>query len=122
MFFDGGVNMKINKGFIGGATDLLLLNLINEKDMYGYEIISELETKSDKVFKFKEGTLYPILHRLENSGYLKSYKAKGDTGRQRKYYEITKKGKNQLVEEKQQWEVFSKSMNKIIVGDEYELL
>ena len=114
--------MKIDKGFIGGGTDLLLLTLINEKDMYGYEIIRELETKSDKVFQFKEGTLYPILHKLENNGYLKSYKAKGDTGRHRKYYKITIKGEKQLVEEKQQWKVFSRSMNRIIVGDEYELL
>lgn len=110
--------MKIDKGYISGGTYLLLLTLINEKDMYGYEIIRELEVKSDEIFKFKEGTLYPILHKLENDGYLKSYKAKGDTGRQRKYYKITIKGKNQLAEEKQQWEVFSKSMNSIVVEDE----
>lgn len=114
--------MNIDKGFIGGGTDLLLLTLIDEKDMYGYEIIKELEIRSDNVFKFKEGTLYPILHKLENRGYLKSYKAKGDTGRQRKYYKITTRGKRQLVEENRQWEVFSQSMNKIVVGDKYEFL
>ncbi|HZK33480.1 MAG TPA: helix-turn-helix transcriptional regulator [Tissierellaceae bacterium] len=114
--------MKIDKGFIGGGTDLLLLSLINERDMYGYEIIRELEIRSDDIFRFKEGTLYPILHKLENHGYLKSYKAKGDAGRQRKYYKITSRGKGQLVKEKQQWEVFSKSMNKIVVGDSYEFL
>ncbi len=113
--------MKIDKGFIGGGTNLLLLTLLNQKDMYGYEIIGELERRSDEVFKFKEGTLYPILHKLENSGYLKSYKSKGDAGRERKYYQITRKGKTQLVEEKQQWEVFSKSMNMIVVGEEYAL-
>lgn len=111
--------MKIDKGFIGGGTNLLLLTLLNQRDMYGYEIIAELEKRSDKVFKFKEGTLYPILHKLENNGYLKSYKSKGDAGRQRKYYQITRRGKMQLVEEKQQWEVFSKSMNMIVVGEEY---
>ena len=114
--------MKIDKGFLGGGTHLLLLTLLNEKDMYGYEIIGELETRSDNVFKFKEGTLYPVLHKLENEGYLNSYKAKGDTGRQRKYYQITRSGKKQLIEEKEQWKVFSKSMNKILVGDENELL
>lgn len=114
--------MKIDKGLIGGGTHLLLLSLLNERDMYGYEIIGELEIRSDKVFQFKEGTLYPILHRLENQGYLKSYKSKGDAGRERKYYQITRNGKKQLVEEKQQWEVFSKSMNRIVVGEEYELL
>lgn len=113
--------MKINRGFISGATDLLLLSLISEGDMYGYEIISELEKKSDKIFQFKEGTLYPILHRLENGGYLKSYKKKGDAGRQRKYYQITRLGKEQLLEEKKEWEIFSESINTIIVGEDYEL-
>lgn len=114
--------MKIDKGFMGGGTHLLLLTLVNEKDRYGYEIIRELEIRSDKVFQFKEGTLYPILHKLENQGYIKSYKYIGDTGRQRKYYQITSRGKKQLVEEKKQWEVFSISMDKVIVGDKHELL
>ena len=109
--------MKIDKGLIGGSTILLLLSLLEEADRYGYEIIKELELRSDKTFQFKEGTLYPVLHKLENKGYLKSYKAKGDTGKERKYYQITKKGKNQLVEEKQKWEVFSTSVNKIIGGE-----
>lgn len=114
--------MKIDKGFIGGGTNLLLLTLLNQKDMYGYEIIAELEKQSEQVFQFKEGTLYPILHKLENNGYLKSYTSKGDAGRQRKYYQITRKGQLQLIEEKKQWEVFSKSMNRIVVGEEYELI
>lgn len=122
MSFNGGVYMKIDKGFIGGGTLLLLLSLLNERDRYGYEIIRELETRSDKIFQFKEGTLYPVLHKLENDGYVKSYKAKGDTGRERKYYQITNRGKKQLMGERKQWEVFSISMNKIIVGDKHELL
>jgi len=51
-----------------------------EKDWYGYEIIKELEIRSDKTFQFKEGTLYPVLHKLENDGFVKSYTAKGETG------------------------------------------
>lgn len=109
--------MKIDKGLMGGSTILLLLSLLEEGDRYGYEIIKELELRSDKTFQFKEGTLYPVLHKLENKGYVKSYKAKGDTGKERKYYQITKKGKKQLVEEKKKWEVFSTSVNKIIGGE-----
>jgi DNA-binding PadR family transcriptional regulator len=67
--------MKIDKGLIGGSTILLLLSLLEESDRYGYEIIKELEMRSDKAFQFKEGTLYPVLHKLENSGYVKSYLA-----------------------------------------------
>ena len=116
----GGVNMKFNKGLIGGSMNLLLLSLLHEKDMYGYEIIRELELRSDKTFEFKEGTLYPVLHKLENMGYINSYLSKGDTGRDRKYYQITKKGKKQLVEEKQQWEVFSQSVGKVVYSDDYD--
>lgn len=108
--------MDFDKGLIGGSTILLLLSLLEETDRYGYEIIKELELRSDKTFQFKEGTLYPVLHKLENNGYVESYMAKGDTGKERRYYKITKKGKKQLVEEKEKWESFSKSVNKIIGG------
>mgnify|MGYP000859698958 CR=1 FL=1 len=111
--------VKIDKGLIGGSTSLLILSLLKEKDMYGYEIIKELEERSDNTFKLKEGTLYPILHRLENEGYLKSYRKKGGTGKERKYYQITTKGEKQLIEEKRQWHVFSTSVNKVIGGENH---
>ncbi len=57
--------MQIDKGLIGGSTTLLLLSLLNESDKYGYEIIKELEHRSDETFQFKEGTLYPVLHNLK---------------------------------------------------------
>lgn len=109
--------MNIDKGLIGGSTILLVLCLIEEADKYGYEIIKELELRSDKTFQFKEGTLYPVLHKLENNGYVKSYMAKGDTGKERRYYQITKTGKKQLLEEKKKWEVFTVSVNKVIGGE-----
>lgn len=109
--------MKIDKNLIGGSSILLVLSLLNKIDMYGYEMIKELETRSDKTFQFKEGTLYPVLHKLESDGFVKSYMAKGDTGRERKYYQITKKGKKQLTEEKEKWNLFSLSVNKVIGGE-----
>lgn len=111
--------MSIDKGLIGGSTILLLLTLLGETDRYGYEIIKELEERSDSTFKFKEGSLYPVLHKLENKGYVKSYMAKGDTGKERKYYKITNSGQKQLVEEKKKWEVFSSSVNKVIGGESH---
>lgn len=108
--------MTFNKGFIGGSTPLLLLSLLESKDLYGYEIIKTLEHKSDNTFSFKEGTLYPVLHKLENSGLLKSYRKEVD-GRTRKYYSLTTKGLKQLSEEKAQWEKFSLAVSKIIGGE-----
>ncbi len=119
MCFLGGGKVKIDKGFIGGSTNLLILYLLKEKDMYGYEIIKDLELRSDSTFKFKEGTLYPVLHKLENEGYVKSYMKKSETGRERKYYMITDKGEKQLIEEKRQWHVFSTTVNKVIGGEKH---
>lgn len=109
--------MDFDKGLIGGSTVLLILTLLNEADRYGLEIIKELELRSDNTFKFKEGTIYPILHKLENDGYVKSYKAKGDRGRARKYYEITNRGKKQFAREKEKWAKFSNGVNKVIGGE-----
>ncbi len=108
--------MEIDKGLIGGSTILLILSLLEESDKYGYEIIRELEIRSEKTFQFKEGTLYPVLHKLDNKGFIKSYLLKGDTGKERKYYQITGGGRKQLADEKEKWERFSTSINKVIGG------
>ena len=112
--------MDFDKGLIGGSSILLILSLLKEKDRYGFEIIRELEIRSDKAFELKEGTLYPILHKLENQGYLKSYKQEGDRGRARKYYKITENGKKQLIDEREKWTLFSASIDKVIGGELYE--
>ena len=109
----------MDKGFIGGSTMLMLLSLLRERDYYGYEIIKEIELRSNSVFQFKEGTLYPVLHRMEARGFLKSYKAKAETGKERKYYQITSKGKEQLCKEKEQWRSFTGSVQKVIGGGGY---
>lgn len=106
--------MEIDKGLIGGSTVIMLMALLKERDMYGYEIIKELKERSDNVFEFKEGTLYPVLHRMENSGAVKSYRQEADNGKTRKYYALTKKGFELLEEERKQWEAFSMSVNKVI--------
>lgn len=114
--------MNYDKGLIGGSTVLLLLSLLQEQDRYGYEIIKELEIRSEKAFQFKEGTLYPVLHRLEAKGYVKSYKAKGDTGKTRKYYKITKSGIEELEVETETWKSFSESVQKVIAGSRQKSL
>ena len=108
--------MNINKGLIGGSTPLMLLSLLEDKDQYGYEIIKILEERSDKTFLLKEGTLYPVLHRLENEGYITSYHKEKD-GRQRRYYTITALGEKQLTDEKVQWNKFAMAVNRVIGGE-----
>ena len=72
---------------------MLLLKLLEENDMYGYQMIEQLQQRSDNVFALKAGTLYPLLHNLEEQGLLQSYEQTADTGRKRKYYSITKAAK-----------------------------
>lgn len=108
--------MKIDKNLIGGSSALLVLSLLAEKDYYGYEIIRTLEERSNGTFEYNEGTLYPILHKMESKGLLSSYKEQAEGGRERKYYHITGLGMEQLAEERKQWEAFSTSVNQVIFG------
>ena len=87
--------MKVNKNMVSGNTAMLILKLISEKDMYGYEMIDTLRGKSKNVFELKAGTLYPLLHGLEEKGFVESYE-KEAVGKIRKYYHITRSGKKEL--------------------------
>lgn len=106
--------MKADKNLLSGSTTLLVLSLLAGGDKYGYEMIAELEAKSDRTFTLKEGTLYPILHGLENDGAVKSYEKEAPSGRTRKYYHITKKGFRLLDEKRTEWNIFSEKVNAIV--------
>lgn len=99
---------------IKGSTDSLLLCLLGQQPMYGYQIIRELENRSQGYFQYKEGTLYPALHRLEKMGLLRASWHTTPSGRQRRYYHITEKGRATLVEHRSQWLDFLVAMNTII--------
>ncbi len=105
--------MKISKELIKGSTSMLVLSVLKQQDLYGYKIIKELERQSESVFDLKEGTLYPILHALEQENYLESYWDECD-GRKRKYYHITRKGTKQLADKQKEWHLFSVSVNKVL--------
>ena len=109
----------MDKNFIGSHSNLLILSLISRKDMYGYEIIKELEILSDQSFQLKEGTLYPILHKLENLKWVSSYMTLSEAKTKRKYYKITHLGHQQFAEEKQNWEEYKNSIVKVLGGQKY---
>lgn len=103
---------------ITSSTDSLLLCLLAEQQMYGYQIIKELKGRSQGYFNFKEGTLYPALHRLETIGLVSGTWQMLPNGQQRKYYQITEKGRQMLVEKRDQWMDFLAAMNLIIQSSE----
>ncbi len=108
--------MTINKSLITGSTTMLILKLLEDKDMYGYLMIEELKKQSDNTFDLKAGTLYPLLHGLEEQGMLLSYEESADSKRIRKYYSITKKGKQMLLEKQSEWNTYTSAINQVLQG------
>ncbi len=113
MIMEGGANLKVNKELLKGSTGMLILTLLNERELYGYQLIKELELMSEGVFDLKEGTLYPILHAMETEHWLESYWEEAE-GRKRKYYRITDSGKRQLQEKKQEWRLYAGAVNRVL--------
>ena len=95
-------------------TSLVVLHLLSVADMYGYEMIAALEKNCDSTFTMKEGTLYPILRGLENSGAVTAYRQVSPAGRERKYYHLTERGRKQLAEETRQWRAYEGAINAVL--------
>lgn len=112
--------MKISKELAKGSTAMLVLSVLSREEMYGYQIIKTVELTSEKVFQMNEGTLYPILHSLEQEGFLTSRWCDGEeNGRRRKYYKITEDGKKELKLRHAEWERYEKAVNRVLVSAEF---
>jgi len=105
--------MAIDKSLIQGSLAMLILRLLEEKDMYGYEMIETLRGKSNNVFELKAGSLYPLLHSLEEKNFVTSYED-DTTGKTRKYYHLSGEGKRFLKEKKEEWEVYSTAVCSVL--------
>ena len=97
-----------------GNTDLLILSLLQREPMYGYQIIRELERRSQGFFKLGEGTLYPALHRLEQAGLITSRWERIGSGQERRYYSLTRKGERRLAERATAWQRFASAMELVV--------
>ena len=106
--------MEQKSDLMRGSSESLLLYLVAQQPMYGYQIVKELEKRSQGYFKFKEGTLYPALHRLEKAGLILGKWQVLPAGRQRRYYYITDKGKRVLAAKIGQWREFLTAMDRIM--------
>lgn len=106
--------MSVNKELVKGSTSMLVLGVLEEKEMYGYQIIKELEQRSETVFSLKEGTLYPILHVLEQDGFLEAYWEDTSSARKRCFYRITKKGRKELDRQKEEWKEYAGAVGKVL--------
>ncbi|MEI6520846.1 MAG: helix-turn-helix transcriptional regulator [bacterium] len=106
--------MSFNTELVGSTVEMLVLKLLSERAMYGYEIIQIVNERTEGAFNWKEGTLYPVLHRLEGKGYLHTEWQVGDSGKKRKYYKLTTKGMSHATEKAAEWQVFAQSVNSVM--------
>lgn len=105
--------MAVEKSLVSGSMTMLILKLLSEKDMYGYEMIDTLRKKSQNVFELKAGTLYPLLHSLEEKELLTVYEQEF-AGKTRKYYCLTKQGKKLLEKKTEEWRTYSDAVANVL--------
>lgn len=112
--------MRSDKELMGASTKLLVLGVLAREASYGYEVVQKLSEQSEGVFEWREGTVYPVLHRLEKEGLVRAQWQDADaneTGRRRKYYYITAKGRKALAAEREQWEAVNRLVRHVAGGD-----
>jgi PadR family transcriptional regulator PadR len=98
---------QIRGQLLKGTTPLLVLTVIRDGELYGYEIAQKIRERSDGAFDPSEGSLYPALHALESEGALVATWRDGDKGPRRRYYRITPHGQGLLAEHEREWAAFS---------------
>ena len=95
--------MSISKDLIAASATPLILSILSHGDSYGYDIIQKVRDLSDGEMQWADGMLYPILHRLEKKGLIKSYWGQSESGRKRKYYRLKRSGLEKLDELREHW-------------------
>ncbi len=106
----------MDKNLVQGSMGMLILRLLEEKDMYGYEMIDTLRSRSNQVFELKAGTLYPLLHAMEDKGYVSSYEETAPSGKNRKYYHLTREGKRYVVQKKAEWQEYQSAVASVLAS------
>jgi len=104
-----------NPNFMNGVPELLILRLLQEQEMYGYEIVQAIHRRSQALIEVGEGVVYPVLHGLEQEGALKS-RRKRVNGRSRIYYSVTPAGAQRLVELASAWGSLAAAIQKMLTG------
>ena len=99
-----------------GSAAMLVLALLKKEEMYGYQMIEELRRRSDDTFHLKAGSLYPLLHGLEEKGYVEAYEREAAAGKPRRYYHLTSQGKKALQEKEQGWNRYADAVRQVLGG------
>jgi PadR family transcriptional regulator, regulatory protein PadR len=106
---------KTNPAFMTGVPEILLLRLLADREMYGYELVQAIEAATGEAIKLGEGVVYPLLHALEESGALRS-RRKAVNGRTRVYYSVTAAGKKRLASVIRDWDRITRAVARVLEG------
>ena len=108
--------MAIDQALAAGSTALLLLKLLQDGDKYGYQMIDELRRRSDRTFELKAGTLYPLLHTLEQKGWITAWEDTAEGARPRRYYHLTASGQQALTAKETEWRTYAGEVLRVLEG------
>ena len=108
--------MELDKSLVSGSMSLLVLKLLEDGDLYGYQMIEELRRRSDDTFRLRAGTLYPLLHGLEEKGCVTAYERTADSGKARRYYHLTERGRDALREKEDAWDAYARAVGRVLKG------
>lgn len=102
----------LRKELVAASAEPLILSLLENGESYGYAIIQDIKARSDGKLEWTDGMLYPVLHRMERRGWIKSCWKESETGRKRKYYSIKEDGRKALKKQSEEWS----TVNSVLTG------
>lgn len=105
--------MEFSKDLIAASSTPMVLAILADEDSYGYAILQRVRELSGGRMEWTDGMLYPVLHRLERQGHIAARWETAETGRRRKYYSLTAEGRQQLAEERRQWQAVDATLRRI---------
>lgn len=106
--------MKVDKSLLTGSTAMMILSLLRGEEMYGYQMTRVLRERSNGAFELREGTLYPLLHNLEQERCVEAFEREAENGKRRRYYKITPRGLKLLEDKTAEFEYFTASVNMVL--------
>jgi PadR family transcriptional regulator, regulatory protein PadR len=109
---------ETNPNFMNGVPELLILRLLQQEEMYGYDIVQAIRSRTDTVIALGEGVVYPVLHGLEGDGALRS-RRKTVNGRSRIYYSVTRAGSHRLADLSEHWTNLAAAIQKMLTGGQH---
>jgi len=106
--------MIVGKDLVAASATPLILGILSEDESYGYAIIKRVAELSGGELQWTDGMLYPVLHRLERSGFVKAVWGRSEAGRRRKYYRLTDRGEEELASQRRQWQVVDSTLRQTL--------